>query len=111
MQHLEATTLDAYWPEVEKYNKRRRGTFGEDDRTITVRFYRHGNSVVCEMLREPIRLALGLSHKSHQCEVCTNPGDRWDEKRGKVLALWSAMRDLDEELDGAEHRKSGWAVA
>lgn len=119
MEHLETSTLgEAWWPEVEKFNKRRGGLFGEDDRTILAVFYRHGNSVVCELKRElpqaslglgSLKLSVGLSHKSHRCDRCGNPGDKWDEKRGKTLALWSAMRDMEEEIRGPEYRRTGRA--
>lgn len=103
MQHLETTTLESYWGQVAKFNHRRKGRFRSADKVLVLRFHRLGNSVLCEIYPPPEwghanRLGVGLSHKSHECEFCKTAGDKWSEQIGKVLALWSALRDLAESL-------------
>lgn len=104
MQHLETTTLEDYWVQVAKFNARRKSEFSSAEKVLVLRFHRLGNSILCEIYPPPEwdgtgnRLAVGISHKSHVCEFCNTPGDKWNGQVGKVLALWSALRDLTESI-------------
>ena len=106
MQLLEATTLETYEAEVAKFMRRRRTEMPDGWRKVSLVFHRTGNSILCEILvdaREDgdfwrARVGAGISHKSRRCHACGIPGDKWDEKTGKIIALWRALDDANETV-------------
>ena len=100
MEHMETTLLAGWVAEVGKFQHRKLapndGAFISGILDCKVSFFRLRNYVLCEIYR-PVsgtRLAAGISHKSKTCYRCKLPGDKFDAKVGKTIALWHALDDL-----------------